>query len=60
MLDLCWGYRQVQIEEEDEHKRHGFYEFLVMPFGMTNALITFCDLMNQVSYDYIDDFVIVY
>ena len=31
-----------------------------MPFGLTNGLTTFCNLMNNVFFDYLDDFVVVY
>jgi hypothetical protein len=39
--------------EGDEKKifcctRYGSYEFLVMPFGFTNALAAFCILMNDI------------
>jgi hypothetical protein len=64
-LDLRSGYWQVHIVEEDEPKttcvtQYGSFEFLVMPFGLTNAPATFCNLMNDVFYDYINRFVVVY
>ncbi|XP_060191040.1 uncharacterized mitochondrial protein AtMg00860-like [Lycium barbarum] len=31
-----------------------------MPFGLTNAPATFCNLMNNVLFEYLDDFVLVY
>ena len=56
---------QVRIAQGDEPKiacvtRYGSYEFLVMPFGLTNAPTTFCNLMNNVVFNYFDDFVVVY
>ncbi|PKI46456.1 hypothetical protein CRG98_033154 [Punica granatum] len=51
-LDLRLGYYQVRIAKGDEPKtacvmRYGSYEFLVMPYGLTNAPATFCNLMNK-------------
>ena len=60
-LDLRSGYWQLWIAEGDEGKttcvtRFGAYEFLVMSFGLTNASTTFCNLMNDVLFEYIDAF----
>ena len=40
--------------------RYRHYEFLVMPFELTNAPAAFMDLMNRVFSDYLDRFVIVF
>ena len=39
---------------------YGHYEFLVRPFGLTNAPATFMDLMNLVFQLYVDQFVMVF
>ena len=57
-LDLRLGYWQVWIAARDERKttyvtRYDSYEFLVMSFGLTNAPATFCNLMNDVMFDYL-------
>ena len=64
-LDLRSGYWQVRTAEGDEPKttcviRYGSYEFLVMSFGLTNAFATFCNLMNDVFYEFVDHIVVVY
>ena len=40
--------------------RNGFYEWLVMPFGLSYSLITFMWLITHVLKPFIDIFVIVH
>jgi hypothetical protein len=40
--------------------RFGHYEFVVLPFVLTNSLGLFMILMNEVFHDYLDKFVYIF
>ena len=64
-IDLRQGYHQIRIAEADVEKtafrtRYGHYEYLVLPFGLTNAPATFMGLMNEVFRPLLDKSVVIY
>jgi hypothetical protein len=64
-IDLRSGYHQIKIRAEDIPKttfttRYGLFEYLVMSFGLTNALAHFMYLMNSVFVPELDKFVVVF
>jgi hypothetical protein len=64
-IDLRSRYYQLKIRSEDAPKmvfvtHYGQYEFIVMSFGLINALAYFMNLMNKVFMEELDKFVIVF
>jgi hypothetical protein len=64
-IDLKEAYHRIRIREGDEWKtafrsRYGHFEYLVIPFGLTNAPATFQAYINNALRGLVDDFCIVY
>ena len=64
-IDLRSGYHQILVKLEDLHKtafksRYEHYEYVVMSFGVTNALAIFMDYTNKIFRPYLDQFVVVF
>jgi hypothetical protein len=60
-IHLRSRYHQVRIKDEYISKttigtRYGHYEFTVVPFGLSNALVVFMCLMNGVLREYLEQF----
>jgi hypothetical protein len=65
MIDLRLGYHQLKVRERDIPKttfilRYGLFEFIVISFGLTNALSYFMYMMNKIFMEYLDKFIVVF
>ena len=64
-LDGFSGYNQVSIDPKDQHKiafamEWGIFAYRIMPFGLTNVLATFQNLMSHAFKEYLRDLLGVY
>ena len=64
-LDLLAGFNQLRVHPPDQPKTtfvtpQGVWQWLVMPFGLCNAPLTFQRFLSHVLRDYLDTFVLVY
>ncbi|MBW0472809.1 hypothetical protein O181_012524 [Austropuccinia psidii MF-1] len=64
-IDLRGAYNLLRIKEGDEHltafrTKYGSYEYLVIPFGLTNAPASFQNLVNDIFQDLLDVYVVAY
>ena len=62
-IDLKSGYHHIRVRDEDVYKiafrtHFGWYEYLVVLFGLTNAPTTFMMLMNDVLRPFTGFFVV--
>uniref|UniRef100_A0A1E1WCE6 CCHC-type domain-containing protein n=1 Tax=Pectinophora gossypiella TaxID=13191 RepID=A0A1E1WCE6_PECGO len=58
-LDMATGFYQIPIEEESIHKTgfvtpEGHYEFVKMPFGLTNSPIVYQRIINETLRSFIE------
>ncbi len=64
-LDLRRAYNLIHVKQGDEWKtafrtRYRHFEYLAMPFSLTNAPATFQAFINYVLREYLDKFCLTY
>ena len=64
-LDLCRIYNLIYMKDGEEWKivfwtKYRYYKYMVMLFGLTNALAIIQSLINNTLREYLDRFYIIY
>jgi hypothetical protein len=64
-LDLRDAYHRIRIKPGDKWKiafrtRYGHYEYIIIPFNLTNAPATFQAYINETLNNYLDTFCVAY
>jgi hypothetical protein len=64
-LDIRQAFHRIRIDADSEElttfrTRYGMYKYQVLPFGLTNGPAIYQRYMNEVLFDYLDDFCTVY
>src|SRR5208282_4967836 len=64
-LDIRQAFHRIRIDPASEdlttfRTRYGSYKCKVLPFGLTNGPATYQRYMNDVLFDYLDDFCTAY
>jgi transposase InsO family protein len=64
-LDIRQAFHRIRMDPDSEElttfrTRYGSYKCKVLPFGLTNGPATYQRYMNDVLFDYLDDFCTAY
>ena len=64
-LDICQAFYRIHMDPESEElitfrTHYGSYKCKVLPFGLTNRSATYQQYMNDVIFNYLNDFCTAY